>query len=79
MCDLFKGPDMPSESDEQKKLRQQQEQMIRDQQKEADAARSEEKRKRTMEAISRSSGLYGIRSLISGSGGGSGFLSKKDS
>lgn len=42
----------------------------------ADAQRriSEDKKRRTEEAVQRSSGGYGIRSLISGRKGGQGFL-----
>jgi hypothetical protein len=78
MCDLFKF-DSPSSTPQQQKAEQQQQEMIANQQAAADAARSDEKRKRTAEMIGRSAGLYGLRSLISGPAGGSGFLSKKAS
>ena len=80
MCDLFKfDSPSPSPTPQQQKAEQQQQEMIANQQAAADTARSEEKRKRTAEMIGRSAGLYGLRSLISGPAGGSGFLSKKAS
>jgi len=76
MCDLFSF-NKPSSPPAMMKAEVEQQDMIKNQQAAANAARSEEKRKRTAEMIGRSAGLYGMRSLISGPSGGSGFLSKK--
>jgi hypothetical protein len=78
MCDLFKF-DAPSQSASQQQATKTQEEIIQQQQTAADAARADEKRKRTADLVARSAGLYGLRSLISGPAGGSGFLSKKAS
>jgi len=77
MCDLFKPKDAPAMTAAQEKAAAAQDQMIIDQQSALDSSKTADKLKRTQDLIARSGGLYGMRSLISGQAGGSGFLAKK--
>lgn len=74
MC--FKKPTMPAPSAEEvaaeKELEQQRETMRA----QLAATKAEAKNRRTQEAIARSTGRFGFRSLLSGRKGGQGFLSR---
>lgn len=74
MCDMFKAPEPTKE---QIAAEKQQKELTAAAQAQADYAKNLEKQKRTADLIARSSGLYGMRSLISGPSGGTGFLGKK--
>jgi hypothetical protein len=74
MC--FKKPKMPEPTAEEiaaeKELKQQREALKA----QLAAEKAEAKERRTREAISRATGTYGFRSLISGRKGGQGFMSR---
>lgn len=69
MCFSSKAPSPPPVPEEDPNLKAQREAQLAD----AQAKRSDEKKDRLENAIARTSGQYGFRSLISGSRGGGGF------
>lgn len=71
MC--FKKPKPPTKSAEDKARERELEEQLLARKRELAATRSEDKKERTEESIARMMGAWGLRSLIAGPKGGSGF------
>ena len=71
MC--FKPPSPPKPTAEELAREAEQKQMIENQQADTSATLAEDKKMRTQSTFGQQSGMYGMRSLISGPKGGAGF------
>lgn len=71
MC--FKPPSPPKPTAEELARQKEQDQMIANQKADAAAKLAEDKMMRTQSSFGQQSGMYGMRSLISGPKGGAGF------